>query len=198
MRAIGKIFKWLFITLFTFLVIGILTAFIFGSLFLSYVKNDIMTSDETILNLETMPVNLSSTIYYKDPETGAYTEWVTLQNTENREWVSNEDIPEKFKNAFISIEDQRFREHPGVDIKRTVAACLNVLTGKSVFGGSTITQQLIKNLTNDRDVTVKRKVTEICRAIMLEQRYSKDEILEWYMYNIYFGHGRFGIGAAAE
>ena len=68
MRAIGKIFKWLFITLFTFLVIGILTAFIFGSLFLSYVKNDIMTSDETILNLETMPVNLSSTIYYKDPE----------------------------------------------------------------------------------------------------------------------------------
>ena len=98
MRAIGKIFKWLFITLFTFLVIGILTAFIFGSLFLSYVKNDIMTSDETILNLETMPVNLSSTIYYKDPETGAYTEWVTLQNTENREWVSNEDIPEKFKN----------------------------------------------------------------------------------------------------
>lgn len=198
MRAIGKIFKWLFITLFTFLVIGILTAFIFGSLFLSYVKNDIMTSDETILNLETMPVNLSSTIYYKDPETGAYTEWVTLQNTENREWVSNEDIPEKFKNAFISIEDQRFREHPGVDIKRTVAACLNVLTGKSVFGGSTITQQLIKNLTNDRDVTVKRKVTEICRAIMLEQRYSKDEILEWYMNIIYFGHGRYGIGAAAE
>lgn len=198
MRVIGKIFKWLFITLFTFLVIGILTAFIFGSMFFSYVKNSILTSDEVILNLETMPVNLSSTIYYKDPETGAYVEWVTLQNTENREWVPNEDIPNLFKNAFISIEDQRFREHPGVDIKRTAAACLNILTGKNVFGGSTITQQLIKNLTNDRDVTVKRKVTEICRAIMLEQRYSKDEILEWYMNIIYFGHGRYGIGAAAE
>lgn len=198
MRVIGKIFKWLFITLFTFLVIGILTAFIFGSMFFSYVKNSILTSDEVILNLETMPVNLSSTIYYKDPETGAYVEWVTLQNTENREWVPNEGIPNLFKNAFISIEDQRFREHPGVDIKRTAAACLNILTGKNVFGGSTITQQLIKNLTNDRDVTVKRKVTEICRAIMLEQRYSKDEILEWYMNIIYFGHGRYGIGAAAE
>lgn len=198
MRVIGKIFKWFFITLFTFLVIGILTAFIFGSMFFSYVKNSILTSDEVILNLETMPVNLSSTIYYKDPETGAYVEWVTLQNTENREWVPNEDIPNLFKNAFISIEDQRFREHPGVDIKRTAAACLNILTGKNVFGGSTITQQLIKNLTNDRDVTVKRKVTEICRAIMLEQRYSKDEILEWYMNIIYFGHGRYGIGAAAE
>lgn len=198
MRTIGKIFKWLFITFFTLLIIGILIAFIFGSLFFSYIKNTVMTSDEVILNLETMPVNLSSTIYYKDKETGNYVEWVTLQNTENREWVSREDIPNDFKNAFISIEDQRFREHPGVDIKRTAAACLNVLTGKNVFGGSTITQQLIKNLTNDRDVTVKRKVTEICRAIMLEKRYSKDEILEWYMNIIYFGHGRYGIGSAAE
>lgn len=157
-----------------------------------------MASDDVKLDLETMPVNLSSTIFYKDKITGYYVEWVTLQNTENREWVSGTDIPINFKNAFISIEDQRFWIHPGVDLKRTVAAMLNALIGKGVFGGSTITQQLIKNLTNDRDITVKRKITEICRALTMEQHYSKDEILEWYMNIIYFGHGRYGIGAAAE
>lgn len=198
MRVVRKILKWFFFILFTLICIGILTAFIFGSMFFHYVKTDIMASDEIRLDLETMPVNLSSTIYYKDKATGEYVEWYTLQNTENREWVSDADIPEDFKNAFISIEDQRFRTHPGVDIKRTVAAVLNVLSGKNVFGGSTITQQLIKNLTNDRDVTIKRKITEICRALTLEQQYSKEEILEWYMNIIYFGHGRYGIGAAAE
>lgn len=198
MRVIGKIFKYFFLTLFTLAVVGILTTFIFGSLLFSFVNNRIMPSDEASIELESMPVNLSSTIYYKDSSTGQYVEWVTLQNSENREWVDGVDIPEDFKNAFISIEDQRFREHHGVDVKRTAAAVLNVFRGKNVFGGSTITQQLIKNVTNDRDVTVKRKVTEICRALRLEQRYTKDEILEWYMNIIYFGRGQYGIGAAAE
>lgn len=198
MKVVGKIFIWLFITILTLICIGIITAFILGSMFFHYVKTDVMASDEVRLDLETMPVNLSSTIYYKDKATDEYVEWYTLQSTENREWISGTDIPENFKNAFIAIEDQRFRTHLGVDIKRTAAAVLNVLTGKNVFGGSTITQQLIKNLTNDRKVTVKRKVTEICRALMLEQQYSKEEILEWYMNIIYFGHGRYGIVAAAE
>lgn len=198
MRVVGKIFKWIAISLLTALSIGLVTAFIFGSLFFYYIKADVMASDGVKLDLETMPVNLSSTIYYKDKASGQYVEWFTLQNTENREWVPESDIPTNFKNAFVSIEDQRFWTHHGVDVKRTAAAVLNVLTGKSVFGGSTITQQLIKNLTNDRDVTVKRKITEICRALTLEQQYSKEEILEWYMNIIYFGHGRYGIGAAAE
>lgn len=198
MRVLKKILKWFFISVFTLVAIGILTAFMFGSILFSFAQNVLMPSSEVAIELETMPVNLSSTLYYKDTTTGEYVEWVTLQNAENREWVDSPDIPGNFKNAFVSIEDQRFWEHPGVDIKRTAAACLNAVTGKNVFGGSTITQQLIKNLTNNREVTIKRKITEICRALRLEQRYTKDEILEWYMNIIYFGHGQYGVGAAAE
>ncbi len=197
-HPVVKFIQILFLTLFTLLVVGIASAALFLKTFLAYVQDDLMESKSVIVDLGAMPVNLSSTIYYKSPETGEYVEWYTLANTENRVWIDGKDIPELFKKAFIAIEDERFREHQGVDWKRTLAATLSSVTGETVFGGSTITQQLIKNLTGENQVTVKRKVTEICRALKLEENYSKDEILEWYLNVIYFGRGRYGIGAAAR
>lgn len=182
----------------TLLLIGILTGTMLAGLFFHYIKTDIWESEEVRIDLSRMPVNLSSKLYYFDKDTGAYKEWVTLVNNENRIWTGMEDIPVDFQHAFVAIEDQRFYTHHGVDWKRTIAAALNMFTGNRIFGGSTITQQLIKNLTEDNEVTIRRKVVEICRALKLEQRYSKAEILEWYMNIIYFGRGQYGIASAAK
>lgn len=182
----------------TLLLIGILTGTMLADLFFHYIKTDIWESEEVRIDLSRMPVNLSSKLYYLDKDTGEYKEWVTLVNNENRVWVSIEDIPVDFQHAFVAIEDQRFYTHHGVDWKRTIAAALNIFTGNRIFGGSTITQQLIKNLTEDNEVTIRRKIVEICRALKLEQRYDKEEILEWYMNIIYFGRGQYGIASAAK
>lgn len=182
----------------TLILIGISTVFIFCGIFYFSYLEPLYQSEKTDLNLDATPVNLSSTIYYKDPDTGNYVEWYTLETTENRVWLDADEIPKSFGEAFIAIEDQRFRTHHGIDLKRTAAAGLTLLTGRRVFGGSTITQQLIKNLTGDNEVTINRKITEICRALKLEKNYSKDEILLWYMNIIYFGRGQYGIGAAAD
>ena len=85
-----------------------------------------------------------------------------------------------------------------MDWKSTARAILGKLTGTSTRGGSTITQQVVKNMTGDNEVTIKRKVTEIFRALRLEKNYSKDEILETYLNLVYFGNGCNGIEAAAE
>ena len=81
-------------------------------------------------------------------------------------------------NAFVSIEDSRFWTHNGIDLRSISRAAVGVLTGENRGGGSTITQQLIKNMTDDDEVTVKRKVMEIFRALEFEKNYSKEEILE--------------------
>lgn len=182
----------------TLALIGILTGSMLLGIFLHYVKTDIMDTGKASLNLDDIPVNLTSTVYYMDKETGEYVAWFDLKSTENRVWVDYEDIPLKFEQAFVSIEDERFYTHKGVDWKRTVGAALSMVTGGKTYGGSTITQQLIKNLTGDNEVTIKRKLTEICRALVLEQNYSKREIIEWYLNYIYFGRSQYGIGAASE
>lgn len=182
----------------TVLLIGVLSSVIFTGIFMYYLKTAIMDQPISEINLSEIPVNLSSTIWYRDPETGQYARWVQLDSRENRVWVEYSKIPKDFEHAFVAIEDQRFYQHHGVDWKRTAAATLNTFTNGKTFGGSTITQQLIKNLTNDNEVTIKRKVTEICRALKLEEEYDKKVIMEWYMNIIYFGHGQYGIGAASK
>lgn len=110
-----------------------------------------------------------------------------------------DDIPEELKCAFVAIEDKRFFAHEGVDWWRTIKAALNYLLHfDGRFGGSSITQQVIKNISSDDELTISRKVREICRAIHLEKNHSKQEILELYM-NIAPMSGRcVGIGAAAK
>ena len=102
------------------------------------------------------------------------------------------------KDALVAIEDKRFYTHKGVDWFRTAHAALNMFTGGSTFGGSTITQQLIKNLTQQDDITVQRKLLEIFQALDFEKKYDKEEILEWYLNAVYFGEGCYGVQTAAQ
>ena len=114
-------------------------------------------------------------------------------------WVSLDEIPIDLKNACIAIEDKRFNDHNGVDWLRSMRAGVDLFMGnKSLYGASTITQQLIKNLTHDDEITVRRKLLEIMRALEFEKQYSKDEILEWYLNIIPLGQGCYGVQAASE
>ncbi len=122
----------------------------------------------------------------------------TLFAAQNREWVRYSEMPKELVNAFVAIEDHRFFEHNGVDIKRTAGAIFGYLTGRSSYGGSTITQQLIKNVTGEDDYSVKRKVREIIRAFKLDHKLSKEEILELYLNTIYLSEKSYGVGSAAE
>ena len=114
--------------------------------------------------------------------------------------VENEDMPENLKNAYVSIEDERYYKHHGVDIKRTGSAIINYVIhiGNSSFGGSTITQQLIKNLTGDNSRAISRKVKEWWKAYLLECYFSKEEILDMYLNVIYVGPNIYGVGAGSK
>ena len=114
--------------------------------------------------------------------------------------VDFEDIPDNLVNAYVAIEDERFYSHHGVDIKRTGAAILNYIThfGNSSFGGSTITQQLVKNMTGDTSDSVTRKVKEWWKAFLLESYFDKEEILEMYLNIIYVGPNIYGVQTGAK
>ena len=115
------------------------------------------------------------------------------------DYESLEKIPKYMKDAFISIEDKRFYSHSGVDWKRTVSAALNYfLKFSKSYGGSTITQQLIKNVTENDEYSFQRKIQEIFWALDLEKKMSKDEILELYLNIINLSDRCYGVGAAAE
>lgn len=112
--------------------------------------------------------------------------------------VSALELPPHVVNAFIAAEDGRFREHSGIDALGIVRALIrNVRAGHTVEGGSTITQQLVKNLLLDQDQTIQRKAQEAKLAVELEGVLSKNEILDLYLNRIYFGDGAYGLGAAA-
>lgn len=113
-------------------------------------------------------------------------------------YVPYNEIPDDMINAFIAIEDKRFYKHEGVDFLRTAKAAFNYVFGSGDFGGSTITQQLVKNLTGNDDFSVNRKISEAFSAIELEKEYDKTEILEMYLNIINLSEGCRGVGAAAE
>ncbi|PAY13289.1 MULTISPECIES: transglycosylase domain-containing protein [Bacillus] len=119
--------------------------------------------------------------------------------TENREPVSINEIPKGVREAFISVEDKRFYEHHGIDVKSVGRAVYrDILAGGKVEGASTITQQLAKNIFLTHDKTFLRKTKEVIIAINLERDYSKDKLLEMYLNQLYFGHGVYGIQAASH
>ena len=178
----------------TILAIGLTTCLMFFAIFMIYVN----TSLDLDVDISAYTLKQSSTVYYQDKASGEWVELTKLHGVENRTLVSIDEIPEHVRYALISIEDERFESHHGVDWKSTARAILGKLTGTSTRGGSTITQQVVKNMTGDNEVTIKRKVTEIFRALRLEKNYSKDEILETYLNLVYFGNGCNGIEAAAE
>lgn len=124
---------------------------------------------------------------------------ITRFYKENRDLLPYERIPAYLKQAVVAIEDERFFSHHGVDFRSFIRALfVNIKAGAVVQGGSTITQQLAKNafLTSER--TISRKLRELMWTIQIERRYSKTEILEAYMNQVYFGHGAHGVEAAAQ
>ena len=186
--------------LLTLLLIGVLCACFCGIAFAYYVHAYINPSaQETAADLSKgLGLDLNSFIYTVDSETGEETLYETIRGTENRIWVDSEDIPDNLKNAVVAIEDERFYKHHGVDWKRTFGAVFNWLVGDDQYGGSTITQQLIKNATDENDYSVKRKVNEIFRALALEEEIGdKDRILEMYLNTIYLGYNCYGVKTAA-
>ena len=121
----------------------------------------------------------------------------TYTGTENRDWASIDEIPLMLEYAIIAIEDVRFEYHSGVDIKRLIGAFINNLMNSNVQGGSTITQQLVKNSLLNSERTYKRKIQEAYLALQLEQEYDKEEILESYLNTINLGGTNYGVKAAA-
>ena len=138
------------------------------------------------LDLGDFTLRENSVMYYQD-DSGQYQELGQVLTSISSQWVEYEEIPEDLKNAAVAIEDRRFWKHNGVDWWRTAQAVFSMFTGGDIQGGSTITQQLIKNLTEDNETTVKRKVTEIFRALEFDRNYDKDTTLLWYLNVIPWG-----------
>ena len=113
--------------------------------------------------------------------------------------ITIDELPPHVARAFIAAEDKRFYEHDGADTQAMArAAVSNVISGKTVSGASTITQQLVKNLVLSPEQTLKRKAQEVRLARQLEEKLSKSEILELYLNRVYFGSGFYGLGAASR
>ncbi len=179
------------------LLVIVFSAVILGSSLLVYATKGI----DAELDLDMLAANQERTtkLYYYDASGNAVElEAERLHGTENRIWIPLSSIPEDVKNAFIAIEDHRFYEHKGVDVKRTAGAILSFFSSDGSYGGSTITQQLIKNLTGDDQATVKRKLTEIMRALELEKKTDKETILELYLNTVYLSQGCYGLETASE
>lgn len=181
----------------TVCLVAVLTAAIFVGIFMIYVNRSLRGHVE--VDVSAYDASVSTELYYKDRESGSFVMYQTLfLDSENRIWVKLDDIPKNLQNAAIAIEDKRFKTHHGVDWIRTIGAIRYTLTGSSVQGGSTITQQMLKNATGDNQNTVKRKVVEIYRALQFEKEHDKDEILEMYLNLMYMGGSCYGVQTAAD
>ncbi len=195
-RQKGGIFRRVGFIVGTLFLVGLTTAAICLCAMAYYIN--VYVKPEAELDINSMSMKFNSVIYYKN-DAGKYKVLQTLRSEENREWVSRESIPDELLQAFVAIEDKRFYSHKGVDWRRTFGAAVNwILPTGSGYGGSTITQQLIKNMTEDDDYSVKRKITEMVRALTLEEELDKDTILELYANIIYFGENAYGVQTASR
>ncbi len=176
----------------------VLIVFICGMVFAGalgdYLQDGVMVQAGTELNKTDL--EKTSFGYYVDEDGQIQTLQMVYTSTD-RQWASYEEIPQDMIKAAVAIEDKRFFEHQGVDWIPTAKACVRMFFGDSSVGGSTITQQLIKNTTKRDSITVQRKVLEWFEAIQLEKDYTKEQVLEWYLNTIYLGEDCYGVKSAA-
>ena len=167
--------------------LGVMAASVLAVMLSMYVV-EVTADDATLLDLDNMRLAQTSIVYAQDHETSEWVEYTTLSRDNQRIWVYLDEIPENLKRAVICTEDKNFYDSVGVNFKRTIAAAINEYTPLKLFsssqGASTLEQQLIKNISQDDDHSAMRKVREIFRAIGLDNRYSKDTILEAYLNTI--------------
>lgn len=192
-KTIGGMFLKLLKTVFFILAITGLLVFISVASFILSLR-DSAPPDLSVMNLD-----YSSFIKVKDTNTGEFVDYMTLPApSENRVWAYMDDLNAYVMDAMVAIEDKRFYEHNGVDWYTTMGAVYKLASSSDGGGGSTITQQLVKNLTKQDQVSVVRKITEIFKAMNMEENYSKDEILLTYLNVVNFGGRNNGVQAAAH
>ena len=195
-RRAGRIIKGILKVLGTLLLVGVLTLMVLACLFALYVKNDL--SSQIDFSVADITLDQTTVIYYEDPSTGENVVLQKLYGGENRTWVSYDKLPKNLIYACIAIEDKRFLEHHGVDWITTTRACIDIFLGRGDAGGSTITQQLIKNTTGNKEVTVRRKMIEIFQALEFEKTHTKEDILEYYLNIIGLGQNCSGVQSASQ
>lgn len=196
-KAILRFFGWVLSIVMTLCLIGVITGVIVGGAFLLYAKDNIDTSVDDFADL-IKDKDLTTRVGYLDAD-GKYVDLPSesLSAGEKRSWVKYSDFNEYIADAFVVIEDKRFEQHKGVDWLSTIKVTIQYFTGQGMRGASTITQQVIKNVTENDDVTIQRKAQEILKALNLEKKYDKTEILEMYLNSVYLSQGCYGVGAAA-
>lgn len=154
-----------------------------GGVLLSMYIVQVTADDAETLDLDNQKNRQTSIVYDINGN-----EYASLSRNENRIWRELSAMPENLQNAVIAIEDKNFRTEPGINLKGTIGAALNAFTGNRIWGtnrgASTLEQQLIKNLTGDNEQDNMRKVREIFRALGLDNKYSKETILEAYLNTI--------------
>lgn len=174
--------------IFHILLLGISSITLIGLVYLTYLLNQ----EVDLSNLDTDL--MKPTVIYDEKS-----EEASKISANKAEGVAIEEVPEHVIDAVLSIEDHRFYEHNGIDIKGIIRAAFeNLFAGGIVQGGSTITQQLAKNTILTPEKTFERKIKEVVIASQIEYQYTKDEILEMYLNQIYFGHGAWGIQNACR
>lgn len=179
------------------IMVGIITGCIVASVMTVYILR-YMNADEQI-SLDNFDMRYTTILYAYDESEQLY-ELQRLQTKENRIWVDYDNIPEYMRNALVAVEDKRFWEHDGVDWQRTIGSFINMFVPiyPSNAGGSTIHQQLIKNLTGDNAFRVDRKIREIFRALNLNKNYTKEQVMEAYLNTVYYSNNCYGVQAAAN
>lgn len=180
----------------TVLLVVVVCGFAFVGVLADYLQDDIIPSASNV-DLGGQNLDLSSFAYYVNSD-GNIEELQQIYAATSRQLATLEEIPEDLIHAAVAIEDKRFYEHQGVDWFTTIKAFANMFFGEDTVGGSSITQQLIKNQTGEDSVTVQRKVLEFFRATNIEKRYDKDVIITEYLNSIYLGQGCRGVKSAAE
>lgn len=185
---LGVVFTSLKMTVLAFIVVG----FIGMGLVLGVVKAYV----ETTPSLDTAQLTISDYTSYLYDKNGNLIS--SIADVEYRDWVDIENIPDMLKNAFISVEDVRFYKHSGVDFKRLFSAALEILGNSNSSGGSTITQQLIKNKVLGAQRNYKRKIQEAYLALELETQIDKDTILEAYLNDVDLGESNYGVKSGAK
>lgn len=194
-QKVRKVLSVIFTMLTGMFMVLVITSCIVATTLTVYI---LQFSDSTYeINLRDVELSYSSFLYAYDSE-GEPVLRKTLNTDENRVWVDIEEIPQHVIDAFIANEDKRFFEHEGVDWTRTMKVTLKAFFSGGTEGGSTITQQLVRDITQDKDVNFGRKLREIFRAMELERKYTKMDILESYLNRISFGGTSYGIGSAAS
>lgn len=181
--------------------IGIVTACLCGIALAFYIGICVVPNADIDVSSYSRELAKTTVIYAKSKTSGEYEIYETLEGDVNRQWVELSEVPKDLQNAVVAIEDKRFYTHHGVDWIRTLGAVQGFVTGDDgAGGGSTITQQLIKNLTGNSDKSVKRKINEIFQALTLEKNLgttAKKQILEMYLNTIPYGNRAAGIKVAA-